>query len=375
MMITFIPIVILLVYVFIIQWYRYEWNKYAGFMPAMKGIQVPVSVVVAFRNEVRNMETLVLSLRKQAYPADKFEVILVNDHSEDGSEIKALELCRTLPNFRVINNPNLPGGKKSALEAGIRCSLNELIITTDADCTFQPEWIDTLAGFYRDEQPDMIIGPVDITCEPGFFGKYQEVEFLSLVASGAGAAAAERPIYCNAACFAFRKSLFFEMNDPLNLKVVSGDDTFFLHAVKRMRGKKIRLLKSYNAVATTLGFASVKEYMDQHRRWVSKSIHYRDPDVILTAVTVLLVNLCVFVSAVLLVAGFNCWLFPLLFSGKAFNDYLMVRDYMRFCRKKTSPKEFLAFSAVYPVFTLWISITGLVTGTQWKGRPNKPSIG
>jgi hypothetical protein len=115
--------------------------------------------------------------------------------------------------------------------------------------------------------------------------------------------------------------------------------------------------------------------MDQHRRWVSKSIYYRDPDVILTAVIVLLVNLCVFVSAVLLFTGFNFWLFPLLFSGKAFNDYLMVRDYMRFCRKRTSPADFLAFSVVYPAVTLWISITGLVTGTQWKGRHNKPSIG
>ncbi len=344
-------------------------------MPAVQGIQVPVSVVIAFRNEAGNMETLVLSLRNQAYPMEKFEVILVNDHSEDGSEIKALELCSTLPNFRVINNPTHPGGKKSALEAGILCSLNELIITTDADCTFQPEWIDTLAGFYRVEQPDMIIGPVDITCEPGFFGKYQEVEFLSLVASGAGAAAAERPIYCNAACFAFRKSLFFEMNDPLNRKVVSGDDTFFLHALKRMKGNKIRLLKSYHAVATTRGYSSVKDYMDQHRRWVSKSIHYRDPDVILTAVTVLLVNLCVFVSALLLVAGRNYWLFPLMFSSKAFSDYLMIRDYMRFCRKKTSLAEFLTFSVVYPVVTLWISFTGMVIGTQWKGRHNKPSIG
>lgn len=375
MIVTFLfSFAVLLVYVYIIQWYRHEWIKYRGFRPAEQGAKVPVSVVVAFRNEVENMETLIVSLKTQDYPAEKFEVILVNDHSEDGSEIKAMELCSALPNFRVISNLIFPGGKKSALETGIRSALNELIITTDADCTFRPKWIDILAGFYREEQPDMIIGPVDITCEPGFFGKYQEVEFLSLVASGAGAAAAERPIYCNAACFAFSKSLFVQMHDPLNRKVVSGDDTFFLHAVKRMKDKKIRLLKSYHAVATTQGFSTVKEYVDQHRRWVSKSIHYRDRDTILTAVTVFLVNLCVFLSAALLVTGLNFWLFPLMFCGKALNDYLMVRDYMQFCRKRTSLAEFFVFSLMYPFVTLWISISGMVTGYQWKGRPNNPPV-
>jgi glycosyltransferase involved in cell wall biosynthesis len=375
MIIIFFSLVALLVYVFIVQWYRYAWNRYPRFIPAEHGVKVPVSVVVAFRNEGKNMETLILSLKNQVYPAEHFEVILVNDHSEDGSEIIAKEMTSTIPNFRVISNPTLPGGKKSALEAGIQSALNELIITTDADCTFQSEWIETLAGFYRDEQPDMIIGPVDITCEPVFFGKYQEVEFLSLIASGVGAAAAGRPIYCNAACFAFRKSLFVQMHDPLNRKVISGDDTFFLHAVKRIQARKIRLVKSYKAVATTRGFFSVKDYLDQHRRWVSKSIHYRDRDVILTAVAVLLVNFCVIVSAVLLVVGLNCWLFPLLFFGKAISDYLMVRDYMRFCCKRTSLVEFLVFSFMYPFVTLWISISGLFMGYQWKGRYNTPSIG
>lgn len=374
MIITFISLVLLFVYVYIIQWYRFKWNKHSEFRPDENGIKGLVSVVVAFRNELNNIETLILSLKNQVYPTEKFEVILVNDHSGDGSEIRAKELCSVLPNFRVINNPIFPGGKKSALETGIRSALNELIITTDADCTFQSEWIDTLAGFYRDEQPDMIIGPVDITCQPGFYGRYQEVEFLSLIASGVGAAAAKRPIYCNAACFAFRKSLFFEMKDPLNQKVISGDDTFFLHAVKRISTKKIRLVKSYKALATTRGFSSVKEYFDQHRRWVSKSLNYSDRDVIRTALVVLLANLCIIISAVLLAIGLNSWLFPLLFSGKAISDYLMVRDYMKFCQKRISVAEFLVFSTVYPFVTLWISITGLVGGYHWKGIRYTSSI-
>lgn len=374
MIITFFSLIVLLVYVYLIQGYRYAWNKYSQFNPADNDIKTPVSVVVAFRNEAENIERLILSLKNQTYPTETFEVILINDHSGDGSEIKARELCNNLPNFKVFNNPILPGGKKSALEAGIRKASYELIIITDADCTFQSEWINTLAGFYHDEQPDMIIGPVDITCNPGFFGKYQEAEFLSLIASGVGAAAAAKPIFCNAACFAFKKSLFFQMNDPLNQKVISGDDTFFLHAVKKMPDKKIRMVKSYKALATTRGFSSVHDYMNQRRRWVSKSIHYRDRDVIYTAGVVFLVNLCVIISAVLLAAGLNFWLFPLFFCGKACNDFFMVRDYMQFCQKRASPTEFLIFSVMHPLITLWISIVGLVKGYYWKGRYYRASI-
>ncbi len=375
MIIIFFSLTVLLAYVYIIQWYRYAWNEHPGYMPAGCDMKVPVSVVVAFRNEADNIGRLILSLKNQEYPADKFEVIYVNDHSDDGSDIRAKELCSALPNFRVINNPSFPGGKKSALEAGIRAASYELIITTDADCTFHSEWIGTLAGFYRDEQPDMIIGPVDISGSPGFFGKYQEVEFLSLVASGVGAAAAAKPIYCNAACFAFTKSLFFEMHDPLNHKVISGDDTFFLHAVKRMRDKKIRLVKSYKALATTRSFSTVREYFGQRRRWVSKSSHYRDRDVIFVAVVVFLINLFVVVSAVLMATGLNFWLFPLLFACKASGDYLLVRDYLRFCQKRISLAEFFIFSAVYPFATLWILIMGMVKGYHWKGRHYASSMG
>ncbi len=370
----FFSLVILFAYVYIIQGYRYAWNKHSGFKPHGHEVKEPVSVVVAFRNEVDNMDRLIHSLKNQVYPPEILEVILVNDYSDDNSEIKAKELCSALPNFRVINNHILPGGKKSALETGICASSNELIITTDADCTFQSEWVGTLANFYRDEQPDMLIGPMDISCLPGFFGRYQEVEFLSLIASGVGAAAASRPIYCNAACFAFKKSLFIEMHDPLNQKVISGDDTFFLHAVKRLPERKIVLVKSYKALVTTRGFSAITEYMAQRRRWVSKSIYYRDRDVLVTAATVLLVNLCVVVSALLLVVGINCWLFPMLFFGKAFNDYLLVRDYTRFCQKRITLVEFLVFSVMYPFVTLWISITGLVNGYHWKGRHYRGSI-
>lgn len=375
MTITFFSLAVLVVYVYIIQWYRYAWNKQPGFKRTGHDVNSLVSVVIAFRNEAGNMESLILSLKNQAYPAAGFEVILVNDHSDDGSDLKAKELCSALPNFRIINNPALPGGKKSALEAGIRAASNELIITTDADCTFQPEWIETLAGFFNDGKPDMIIGPVDITCRPGFFGRYQEVEFLSLVAAGVGAAAAASPIYCNAACFAFKRSLFFEMHDPLNQQVISGDDTFFLHAVKRIPDKKIRLLKSHQALATTLGFSAAGDYMDQRRRWVSKSRHYKDRDTIFVALVVFLVNLCVITSAVLMATGMNSWLFPLLFTCKSFSDYLLVRDYMRFCRKRISPVSFFVFSAVYPLATIWISIAGLVNGYQWKGRQYARTIG
>ena len=371
--IVFFTLLVLVFYVLKILKYKHNWNNYPVFNAIGNDTQVGISIVIAFRNEVSNLGRLLSMLSQQAYPAHLYEIILVNDHSDDGSEELVRHFCEETPNFVFINCEEAETGKKSALKAGINKASHDLIITTDADCTMGKYWLASFAAFFEKMNPDMIIGLVDMISGNSFFEKFQEVEFLSLIGSGAGAAAGQRPIYCNAACFAFRKSLYQGFTDPMLQGIASGDDTLFMHAVKKNQGGQIMLLKSTRAIAFTQALSSWSGYINQRRRWVSKSRYYRDPDTLYTALLVILVNLCLLVSIGLFIWGRNTWLFPLLYTGKFLTDLFFLRSFLQFFGKQLPIWRFMAYSLIYPFYAIFSAITGLLLGYTWKGRHIKPT--
>jgi cellulose synthase/poly-beta-1,6-N-acetylglucosamine synthase-like glycosyltransferase len=356
-----------------IQKYKYYWEGYPEVRPTNGDITAGISVIIAFRNEASNLEALLSSLKKQVYPAALYEIILVNDHSDDGSDVLVGHFCQTNPSFILTSNEGEVTGKKSAIKTGLNIASHELIVTTDADCTMSKYWLATIARFYNEKNPDMIIGLVDIISGSRFFEKFQEVEFLSLIASGAGAAAGQKPIYCNAACFAFKKSLYKSMDDPFQEGITSGDDTLFMHAVKKNRKKSIMLLKSAEAIVVTHGLAKWSGYFNQRQRWISKSSHYRDPDTIYTALIVFLVNLCLIVSVTVFILGRNYWLFPVLYMAKTLTDFLFLRSFLRFYSKKLPVIRFMEYSMIYPFYAIFFAIAGLLFGYNWKGRRFRPA--
>jgi cellulose synthase/poly-beta-1,6-N-acetylglucosamine synthase-like glycosyltransferase len=360
----------LILYVIKILSFRYYWQKYPEFLPGVHSAKSRISVVVAFRNEAGNLEALLMSLKKQAYSGSLYEVVCVDDASDDGSDIIVKHFCERNDNFRYINNSGNEPGKKSALRTGIGHAFHEFIVTTDADCVMNEYWLETLNSFYMERQPDMIIGLTNLDSGNGFFEKFEETDFLSLIASGAGSAAAGHPIYCNAANFGFKKSLFCSLDDPLQDSIISGDDTLFLQAAKKT-GKKILLLKSARSVVSTSGHNSWRGFFQQRIRWISKSRYFRDRDAVYTALLVLIMNMLLALSLVLLIIDWNIWLFPLIFMAKASADFLLVSVFMRFLGKKLSAVRFLVYSAFYPFVVVPLSLTGLIIGYNWKGRKYK----
>lgn len=365
---TWISLFLLILYVLKIQRYRYNWIHYPTFKPSGVDHKTGISVIIAFRNERVCLPAVLSALQKQQYPASLFEVILVDDHSDDGSEILVQGFCLEHENFRLIQNDTAASGKKSAINKGIAKAAFELIVNTDADCTMDPFWLATLAEYYQDRQPAMIIGLVDMKPGPGFLGGFQETEFLSLVASGAAAAAGNSPIYCNGACLAYRKSIFLTFPDPMQGVLASGDDTLFMLAVKRSRQGSIVLLKALPAVVTTRGMTTWNDFFQQRKRWVSKSLYYRDKQILYTALLVFLVNFSVLSALAALVVNGNYWLFPLVYAGKMLTDLMFLKHYMQFHGKVLPVLRFMLYELMYPFYAVFIAITGLSTGFTWKGR-------
>ena len=363
-----ILLLMLILYVIKIRYYQYKWEQYPEFKSNSNAVTAEISVIVAFRNEITSLDALLNSLNSQVYPSDSFEVILVNDHSEDGSDMLAQRFCEEHRNFRLLHNDKALSGKKSAVMKGVKCASCELIVTTDADCTLHEHWLSTIACIYREKNADMIVGLVDMVPDKGFFSGFQEIEFLSLVAAGAGAIAGDHPLYCNGACFAYRKSAFLALTDPLVQHIASGDDTLFLHKLKQDKTRSIVLLKAVPAIVTTRGASTLHEFLQQRKRWVSKSPYYHDFDTLYTGMLVFLVSLSLLFSMILLTAGLNVWLFPLIYSVKMVTDLYFLRNFLRFYGKNLPFLPFMLYELVYPFYVVYLAIAGISSGFDWKGR-------
>jgi len=95
----------------------------------------PLSIIVPARNEEENLRRLLPSLSSQIYPGE-LEIIVVDDHSEDGTACVAAKL-----GARVLSAPDLPPdwmGKPNAMQHGAGAARGAYLLFTDADTCHNP---------------------------------------------------------------------------------------------------------------------------------------------------------------------------------------------------------------------------------------------
>jgi biofilm PGA synthesis N-glycosyltransferase PgaC len=364
-----ISLLLLLLYSIRIFRYLAGWRRIVEFSSANYPGNIYVSVIVPLRNEEDNIIDLLNDLAKQDYPVKLFEVLLIDDHSEDSTVRIIKSFCRARSNFRLIQLPDNIHGKKAAVKSGIENSAGGLIITTDADCRTGKKWISAVTSFYMNSnKPKMIIGLVDMLPEASFFKLFQQLEFLSLIGAGAGAAGISRPIYCNGANLVYEKELYNKYKDPLSDAYASGDDTLFMLKAKKEYINDIKLLKSRDAIVYTRAQRTFNDFIRQRIRWTSKSRYYKDYDTIYTSLVVFALNVSLTLSLVLIFTGHHWLIYPLMLTGKTIVDFIFLKSILRFFNKKNLLKYLIICQLIYPVYILFTGIAGNIAGYSWKNR-------
>jgi len=106
-----------------------------------KNPEIFVTVIVACRDEEKNLSVLLSDIAVQDYSPELFELIVIDDNSSD-STFRVASGCTEIKNLKVLRNNDR--GKKKALRTGVMASSGKLIITTDADCRVGKNWIKTI---------------------------------------------------------------------------------------------------------------------------------------------------------------------------------------------------------------------------------------
>ena len=333
-------------------------------------------MILPVRNETENIIQCLEKIYKQNYPAELFEIIVVDDSSTDNTIELVGDFINKNSSIKItlieLSKLNL-SSKKQAIAEAVKVAEGDIIVTTDADCIMQPYWLKTIAEFYEKHKPEMIIGPVCFYNEKNIFQKMQSLEFLSLISSGAASSHMGIPTMCNGANLAYEKNAFIKVKGfDENNNYTSGDDIFLMHKIKNTLKGKIAFIKSYNALVQTKPQPTLNSFLNQRKRWVSKSFGYSDFPTIITALIVLLNNfsiLLTWIFAIFFLDFFKIFLF--VFTLKLIVDFPILMGITSFVKKKKLMYIYIPLQIIYPIYILITGINGLFGNFEWKERMYK----
>lgn len=332
--------------------------------------KVFVSIIVPFRNEQKNIRELICNINKQRFAFHYLEVVMVDDHSTDESLPILTGLQKDYNWLKVVSSAG--NGKKEALRRGISSATGELIITTDADCRIEKDWLQTITETYVRLNPDMIVMPVAMEGRNTLFDKFQQIDYLSLQMVTAGASGIGIPIISSGANQAFKKKSFLEAGSSAGGKdYLSGDDVFLLHAFKD-QNFKIIYLKSAQAMVKTVPASSITQFLLQRIRWGGKSRGYTDTIAKYTALLILVTNSYIAVLPLLAVFNiFYLWIWLTVMLVKTITDWRFLKAGNHFFSVQVKLWYFLMFSLIYPYYIAIAGIGGFLLKEKWKDREGK----
>jgi glycosyltransferase involved in cell wall biosynthesis len=356
---------ITIVYVLAISWLIYGFTKINQFEYIGSTPKTSFSIIVPFRNEAENLPVLLESFSKLKYPADLFEVILVDDASEERFQISEFRFqIRTLNNIRVSKSP-----KKDAISTAMEIVKTDWVITTDADCTVPKNWLLALDNFIQLHHVSMIAGAVTYECDNSFLHHFQQLDLASLQGATIGSFGIKKGFMCNGANFAYTKSFFQQLKGfEGNSSIASGDDVFLLQKALLQYPERLAYLKSKNTIVTTKPVDDWKSLFYQRVRWASKTTSYQSTFGKRLGLLVFMMNFGWVYCFVLTFLGMLPYFFLAYYFLIKFGiDSILIQQTNKFLTKHKM-RYLLLSSLWYPFFSTAVALYCLIGKYEWKGR-------
>jgi cellulose synthase/poly-beta-1,6-N-acetylglucosamine synthase-like glycosyltransferase len=335
-----------------------------------------VSVIIPARNEAATVGRCLRALIQQTYPPDRLEVILVDDHSSDGT-LSVADAYKPMFRCRVevvrLEGPQGNAQKKNALREGITHSTGDVIMTTDADCEPEPTWVAAMVATLAEQQADLVSGPVRKRDKHHrLFEKAQALESAGMVALGAAAISMGHPTLANGGNLAFRRIAYTSVNGYDGIDhVASGDDELLMHKIHRWGGRLV-FAKLRSATVDTDALRNLRAFRHQRVRWVSKARAYNN----LRMQAGQLVSYLAFLGVLVLGVWAALDAEPLVtrvFIGalvvKIFAEACMLLPALSFLQQLRLSWLIVPVQPFYILYVLWVGVAGtLSSGYEWKGR-------
>jgi len=370
---VFVSLVFAVAYAAIMSLYWLGWRR----LPESRVSETPepdtrITVIIPARNEAATIGACLDAILSGSYPLDLLDIIVVDDHSEDNTAgvvrlqaekanrnkeiIRLIHLCDYLQPGEMIRSH-----KKKALEIAIAQAKGDWMVTTDADCVAEKDWLRYLSPSSGDV---CRVAPVLFYREQNLFERFQSLDFLGLMGiTGAGIHLGFQRMG-NGANLGYSKAVFEELGGLAGSEhIASGDDIFLIQKIARRYPEGLCFVKSRHAVVRTLAKPDWRSFVQQRIRWGTKNAALPEWKVKAILAVVFLFCWCILLSV------FVPWLLFMLLAIKALFDFIFLRELSRFFGRRDLLRAFWPAFFLHIVYIAGVGLWSIRGGTyEWKGR-------
>jgi cellulose synthase/poly-beta-1,6-N-acetylglucosamine synthase-like glycosyltransferase len=236
--------------------------------PSYKPYEPLVSIIIPAWNEEIGIIKTIRSILNNTY--SRFEVIVVNDGSTDGSD-KIMRDFISISHFKDTLHPRTKiryfhqenGGKGTALNHGITKSKGEIVMTVDADSALDPEAIARMVTYFEDPKIDAAVGNVKVAKNRSVVGFIQALEYMFGFYFKRTHSVLNAEYIYGGACAAFRKNKTFEQLGLFD----EANKTEDIEMSLRTRYHGLHSVYAEDVVCYTEGASTVQGLINQRLRW------------------------------------------------------------------------------------------------------------
>ena len=322
-----------------------------------------VSVIIAARNEQENIKNILEDLVNQNMDKSNFEIVVVNDRSTDETYSIINNYSSMYNNIKTINieNINVMTPKKYALTKAVENSSGDIIISTDADCRVNKDWVNSMAQLVNNTNK-IVVGYSKIKNSDNLLKQYQNIDFLGIMSANAGLL--NYNIICSGSGqnLAYKKKHFLDINGFKPVQhLMSGDDMYLVQSISKLKGA----IFNYDpkSFVSTMPKNKTIEYLNQRTRWSSNSKNtiIDAPLFFLFLFSALITNCGILYglytqSAVLILAI----LIKLSVEG------LVIYIGCKIFETNTNLSSYIFWNLTQPIYIPLITISGLIGKYSWK---------
>ena len=332
------------------------------------------SVIIPARNEAANIKACVDSILAQDYPKEAFEIIVIDDFSEDDTAFIVEALHQQYPQVRLLKladhckEGETLAYKKKAIEIAVSVAKGDWIVTTDADCIVPTRWLSLYNAYIQQEQPSFVAAPVMFIKTAGILNQFQLLDFLALQGITAAAVGAGKHSMSNGANLGFEKAAFIAVGGYQGVDhIASGDDMFLMHKMKQTLHKPVGYLFHPDAIVLTAAMDTWKGFIMQRIRWASKARYYDDYSITLVLTLVYLYNFSFVLLA--LMGSWSTMMIALAF--KTFFELFFLDPVAVFFKLKPELRYFVFYQPIHIIYNIAAGLFGQLKTYSWKGRKVK----
>lgn len=368
--------ILIIAYGFVITIAMLGWSRLSYFKADMKEQHhTRVSIVIPAKNEASNIVHCVKELVAQAYPEQLFEIVVVDDASEDNTWQVISEYAASQPAKIVLLRQSAHAGKKQCLTEAIAQCTGDLVITSDADMFGRSQyWLQTIVAYYEAHRPKMIIMPLSYQLGSSFLNRFQVTENTALAGVTGGYAGMHRAFLCNGANLAFEKDAFISVGGySSHSHIASGEDVFLLEDIKKKYSSRaIQYLFSRQAIAKTYSVAGFRDLFNQRLRWAYKAKYSTNKLNALVGFIVVAANLVFPALFVGLIERSPLISYLSIFAmAKVVFDFLLLFLASDFLGVRPVLIFVVPFECIYWIYATVVGLSSVLVKPTWKNRKIK----